>query len=62
GGAGDPHGVTVDVRTADGATDRLTAAYVVGTDGHRSAVRRAVGLPFPGKSVIRSVVLADVRL
>ncbi|MBD9702784.1 FAD-dependent monooxygenase [Streptomyces sp. ID01-12c] len=62
GGAGEPHGVTVDVRTADGATDRLTAAYVVGTDGHRSAVRRAVGLPFPGKSVIRSVVLADVRL
>ncbi|MDX2598606.1 FAD-dependent monooxygenase [Streptomyces caniscabiei] len=62
GGAGDPYGVTVDVRTADGATDRLTAAYVVGTDGHRSAVRRAVGLSFPGKSVIRSVVLADVRL
>ncbi|MEV6379305.1 FAD-dependent monooxygenase [Streptomyces sp. NPDC051773] len=62
GRAGDPYGVTVDVRTADGATDRLTAAYVVGTDGHRSAVRRAVGLPFPGKSVIRSVVLADVRL
>ncbi|ULR50676.1 FAD-dependent monooxygenase [Streptomyces deccanensis] len=62
GVGGDPHGVTVDVRTADGATDRLTAAYVVGTDGHRSAVREAVGLPFPGKSVIRSVVLADVRL
>jgi len=28
----------------------------------RSAVRAAIGLPFPGKSVIRSVVLADVRL
>jgi flavin-dependent dehydrogenase len=28
----------------------------------RSAVRQAVGLPFPGRSVIRSVVLADVRL
>lgn len=62
GGAGDAGGVAVDVRTADGGTDRLTAAYVVGTDGHRSAVREAVGLPFPGKSVIRSVVLADVRL
>lgn len=61
-GAGSTHGVAVDVRTADGGTDRLTAAYVVGTDGHRSAVREAVGLPFPGKSVIRSVVLADVRL
>ncbi|MFF7387262.1 FAD-dependent monooxygenase [Streptomyces scabiei] len=62
GGAGSAHGVAVDVRTADGGTGRLTAAYVVGTDGHRSAVREAVGLPFPGKSVIRSVVLADVRL
>jgi hypothetical protein len=28
----------------------------------RSAVRTAIGLPFPGRSVIRSVVLADVRL
>ncbi|MDX3639378.1 FAD-dependent monooxygenase [Streptomyces sp. MB09-02B] len=63
-GAGGAHAVAVavDVRTADGGTDRLTAAYVVGTDGHRSAVREAVGLPFPGRSVIRSVVLADVRL
>lgn len=28
----------------------------------RSPVRNALGLPFPGKSVIRSMVLADVRL
>lgn len=40
----------------------MRAAYVVGTDGMRSAVRESVGLPFPGKSVIRSVVLADVKL
>ncbi|MFE6686489.1 FAD-dependent monooxygenase [Streptomyces sp. NPDC057743] len=40
----------------------LRAAYVIGTDGGRSAVREAIGLPFPGKAVIRSVVLADVRL
>ncbi|MCZ9342015.1 FAD-dependent monooxygenase, partial [Streptomyces sp. TRM76130] len=38
------------------------AAYVVAADGMRSAVRQAVGLPFPGRSVIRSMVLADVRL
>ncbi|WP_216590684.1 FAD-dependent monooxygenase [Streptomyces brasiliscabiei] len=62
GAGADPGVVTVAVRTADGGTDRLTAAYVVGTDGHRSAVRTAIGLPFPGRSVIRSVVLADVRL
>ncbi|GAA2548117.1 FAD-dependent monooxygenase [Streptomyces levis] len=58
----DMDGVTVRVRTADGRTESLRAAYAVGTDGMRSAVREAIGLPFPGRSAIRSVVLADVRL
>ncbi|MEU2300306.1 FAD-dependent monooxygenase [Streptomyces antibioticus] len=58
----DADGVTVTVRTADGTDEELRAAYAVGTDGMRSAVRDAIGLPFPGRSVIRSVVLADVRL
>ncbi|WP_018568456.1 FAD-dependent monooxygenase [Streptomyces sp. PsTaAH-124] len=60
--AQDADGVTVAVRGADGRPESLRGAYVVGADGMRSAVRRAVGLPFPGRSVIRSVVLADVRL
>lgn len=55
-------GVTLQVRTAEGRSGELSAAYAVGADGMRSAVREAVGLPFPGTSVIRSVVLADVRL
>ncbi|WP_367323031.1 FAD-dependent monooxygenase [Streptomyces sp. HUAS ZL42] len=58
----DADGVTVEVRTPGAQTATLRAAYVVGTDGMRSAVRSAIGLPFPGHSVIRSVVLADVRL
>ncbi|MET8815435.1 FAD-dependent monooxygenase [Streptomyces sp. NPDC004549] len=58
----DADGVTVLASRPDGRTERLRAAYVVGTDGMRSTVRRAVGLPFPGRSVIRSVVLADVLL
>ncbi|MFI9049574.1 FAD-dependent monooxygenase [Streptomyces sp. NPDC053427] len=57
----DAEGVTVRLRRP-GGTGSARSAYVVGTDGARSAVREAVGLPFPGKSVIRSVVLADVRL
>ncbi|MFF0199418.1 FAD-dependent oxidoreductase [Streptomyces sp. NPDC005017] len=57
----DADGVTVRLRTAAGEGE-LRAAYVVGADGMRSVVREAVGLPFPGHSVIRSVVLADVRL
>jgi 2-polyprenyl-6-methoxyphenol hydroxylase-like FAD-dependent oxidoreductase len=40
----------------------LGAGYLVGADGAGSAVRRLVGLPFPGQSVVRSVMLADVRL
>ncbi|MYQ47298.1 FAD-dependent oxidoreductase [Streptomyces sp. SID4985] len=58
----DADGVTVLASRPDGRTERLRAAYAVGTDGMRSTVRRAVGLPFPGRSVIRSVVLADVLL
>ncbi|WP_458243802.1 FAD-dependent monooxygenase [Streptomyces sp. MAI_2237] len=58
----DADGVTVEVRGPGGVAETLRAAYVVGTDGMRSAVRDAIGLPFPGRSVIRSVVLADVRL
>ncbi|MFH0518140.1 FAD-dependent monooxygenase [Streptomyces sp. M41] len=58
----DGSGVDLDIRGADGAVVGRRAVYVVGADGHRSAVRRALGLPFPGVSVIRSLFLADVRL
>ncbi|WP_078843900.1 FAD-dependent oxidoreductase [Streptomyces albus] len=57
----DPDGAEATAAEGDGtATHR--ARYLVGTDGHRSTVRRALGLPFPGGSVIRSLVLADVQL
>ncbi len=60
--------VTGLTQDAEGVTARLgengllRAGYVVGADGHRSSVREALGLPFPGRSVVRSIVLADVRL
>ncbi|MFE7931215.1 FAD-dependent oxidoreductase [Streptomyces sp. NPDC057456] len=50
----------VEVETA--GEDVWTAGYVVGCDGVRSSVRRMVGIGFPGKSVVRSVMLADIRL
>lgn len=50
----------VEVATADGSVHR--AAYLVGADGVHSAVRGALGLPFPGSSVLTSIMLADVRL
>ncbi|MEW2131044.1 FAD-dependent oxidoreductase [Streptomyces sp. NPDC005435] len=58
--AQDDDGVTVSVRGTGGDTT-LRARYLVGADGTRSVVREALGLPFPGKVVIRSVALADVR-
>ena len=56
--AQDDDGVTA--KLADGRT--LRARYLVGADGHRSTVRRLIGEPFPGRSVVKSVMLADVLL
>ncbi|MGW6391382.1 FAD-dependent oxidoreductase [Streptomyces sp. NPDC055103] len=58
----DPDTVTAELSDPDGTPRTLSARHLVGTDGHRSTVRSALGLPFPGGSVIRSLVLADVRL
>ncbi|MGW8764633.1 FAD-dependent oxidoreductase [Streptomyces sp. NPDC055815] len=58
----DATGVTAELTDPDGTPLTVRTQYLVGTDGHRSAVRTALGLPFPGHSVIRSIVLADVRL
>jgi 2-polyprenyl-6-methoxyphenol hydroxylase-like FAD-dependent oxidoreductase len=54
--------VEVAYRDADGADRSVRATYVVGTDGHHSTVRRQLGLQFAGRSVVRSLVLADVRM
>ncbi len=63
----DTGGVDLEVRTkaaGDGewVAGTRRASYVVGTDGVRSTVRHALGLPFPGRSIARSLMLADVRL
>ena len=44
------------------AGDRIRASYLVGADGVRSSIRTSLGLPFPGRTVARSVMLGDVRL
>ncbi|MFG2298863.1 FAD-dependent monooxygenase [Streptomyces sp. NPDC048603] len=58
----DHDSVLLETTRRDGTTGRLFARYVIGADGHRSTVRATLGLPFPGRAVVRSVVLADVRL
>ena len=57
----DEHGVDVVVRGEQGPA-AIRARYVVGADGASSAVRRAIGLPFPGRTVLTSIMVADVQL
>ncbi|MET0898270.1 MAG: FAD-dependent oxidoreductase [Mycobacterium sp.] len=61
----DDDGVTVTARPFhpnDGPAVSWRARYVVGADGAHSAVRRLVGANFPGKTILSSIVLADVKL
>ena len=53
--------VRLELRGPDGPTT-VTAAYVVGTDGAHSAVRRLVGVDFAGEQYATHIMLADVRL
>ncbi|MFD7501742.1 FAD-dependent monooxygenase [Streptomyces sp. NPDC059850] len=55
----DDDGVTVT--TADGGP-QVRARYLVACDGGRSAVRKMLGVPFPGRSGTYLAVLADIRL
>ncbi|NUP52204.1 MAG: NAD-binding protein [Catenulispora sp.] len=57
----DAGGVALTVRDADG-THEERAAYVVGTDGHKSSIRRLLGVEFPGHTVVASVMLVDAVL
>ncbi|MFG2760111.1 FAD-dependent monooxygenase [Streptomyces wuyuanensis] len=58
----DAGSVTAELRDEDDRDTTLRSRYLVGTDGMRSSVRESLGLPFPGVSAIRSILLADVRL
>jgi 2-polyprenyl-6-methoxyphenol hydroxylase-like FAD-dependent oxidoreductase len=57
-----PDGVEVTVHQDGNPDQAVRADWVVGADGIGSTVRQALGLPFPGRPVVRSVMLADVRL
>jgi 3-(3-hydroxy-phenyl)propionate hydroxylase len=50
----------VEVRLAGGGSVR--AAYLVGCDGGRSAVRKAAGIDFPGWDASRSALIAEVEM
>jgi len=62
----DSDGVTVIARPKgdDNPQHRQTwrARYLIGADGAHSTVRTLLGADFPGKTVLSSIVLADVKL
>ncbi|MDQ0561414.1 2-polyprenyl-6-methoxyphenol hydroxylase-like FAD-dependent oxidoreductase [Rhizobium mesoamericanum] len=59
--SGDLSRPTVVLRKPDGSVETADFDIVIGADGSRSAVRKAVGIEFPGQSLESSFYLADFR-
>ncbi|MBW9116725.1 FAD-dependent monooxygenase [Rhizobium cauense] len=59
--AGDLSKPRVTMRKADGSTETAEFDIVIGADGSHSAVRKAVGIDFPGEALETSFYLADFR-
>jgi len=55
-------GVTAVLRSGDGAEEVLDASYLIAADGSHSAIRKALGLPFTGRSLTQDYVLGDLHL
>ncbi|MGW0394701.1 FAD-dependent monooxygenase [Streptomyces sp. NPDC003042] len=56
----DGDGVSVEVRGPEGE-QTLRAGWLVGCDGGRSMVRKAVGFDFPGTAATMEMFLADIK-
>ena len=57
----EPGRVTATLRQPDGATRKITAAWVGGCDGARSAVRELSGITFPGAPYEHVFYVADTE-
>lgn len=57
----DPHGVTVDVATDDGASRTIRGRYLIGCDGGRSFVRKAAGLVLDSARFDEAWVVVDTK-
>ncbi|WP_069261471.1 bifunctional 3-(3-hydroxy-phenyl)propionate/3-hydroxycinnamic acid hydroxylase [Paraburkholderia nodosa] len=57
----DTQGVTIDVSDANGERRTIRAAYLVGADGGNSFVRRALNVPFEGRTKPNQWIVVDVR-
>jgi 3-(3-hydroxy-phenyl)propionate hydroxylase len=47
----DADGVTLAIERPDGSAEQLRAAFLIGADGARSAVRRSLGIAFDGMTI-----------
>ena len=54
--------VTATLRHSDGRIEAVTASWVVGADGARSAVRHALDIAFEGDTEPDTYLLGDVRI
>ncbi|MBN3812015.1 bifunctional 3-(3-hydroxy-phenyl)propionate/3-hydroxycinnamic acid hydroxylase [Paraburkholderia sp. Ac-20347] len=61
GFAQDAQGVSIDVSDANGERRTIRAAYMVGADGGNSFVRRALNVPFEGRTKPNQWIVVDVR-
>ena len=50
------------LRSGDGAEEVVDASYLIAADGAHSAIRKALGLPFTGRSLTHNYVLGDLDL
>jgi 2-polyprenyl-6-methoxyphenol hydroxylase-like FAD-dependent oxidoreductase len=57
-----PDGVSAILRSGDGAEETVDASYLIAADGSHSATRKALGLPFTGRSLTHNYVLGDLHL
>lgn len=58
----DDTGVDVVLKTADGKTEHVRTAWLVGCDGAHSALRHALEIPFEGAAYKNNWLLADVHI
>ncbi|MBN3751495.1 bifunctional 3-(3-hydroxy-phenyl)propionate/3-hydroxycinnamic acid hydroxylase [Paraburkholderia sp. Tr-20389] len=59
--AQDDGGVTIEVADASGEKKSIRAAWMVGADGGNSFVRRALDVPFEGRTKPNQWIVIDVR-
>ena len=57
----DAQGVSIEVSDANGERRTIRAAYMVGADGGNSLVRRALNVPFEGRTKPNQWIVVDVR-